>query len=134
MYAKINRNLTDTGERRVLDPANVPAASDLAPNKPYWVPVVDVVNDTSTGEDVVSWVVEEVQIDRLVRTTTIRDKTEQEIDAEDDAILDGATAGGITRALLFTMFQLANDVRALEGQPAMQFGEFVSSLKLNMRP
>ena len=133
-YAKINRDLTDTGQRcRNIIP--VPP-DQLAPGKPYWVPVVDIINDTSTGPYKVS----EPRVDDIVndgqiatefrRTTTIRDKTQGEQDAEDEsAAASVLTASGTDRALAQVCFQQENRLRALEGAQPVTVAQFKDALK-----
>lgn len=54
-----------------------------------WVPVNDITNDTSTGDDIVKEpVVQTIFADRVERVTTIRDMTAQELDDLDTANAD----------------------------------------------
>ncbi len=107
MFALINRDLTDTGKRKAQ--VDIVAPADLHPAKPYWVPVVEETTDTSTGPDrVVSAWVETVEVDRLLRARTIRDKTAGELDAEDQARVDALLLNsGVTRALAQMLFEVA---------------------------
>ncbi len=108
MFALINRDLTDTGKRYDQIVELIPA-SDLHPAKPYWVPVVEEVTDTSTGpEKVVSPWVETVEVARLLRARTIRDKTAGELDDEDQERVDALLLNsGVTRALAQMLFEVA---------------------------
>lgn len=132
LYALINRDLTDTGERRRFDVAP-PGPADLAPGKPYYVPVVEEVSDDSTGSapTVTEPWVETAEADRLLRSRTIRDKTAAELDAMDDSTADRAFSGvgRIERALGRALFDHENRLRALEGRPAVTAGQFKTALK-----
>ncbi len=106
MFALINRDLTDTGKRKAQ--VDIVPPGDLHPDKPYWVPVVEETTDTSTGPDrVVSAWVETVEVARLLRTKTIRDKTAGELDAEDQDRVDRLLLeSGVMRAFGLMMFEL----------------------------
>ena len=129
MFALINRNLTDTGKRKAL--VDVVPPADLHPAKPYWVPVVQETADTSTGPDrVVGAWVETVEVARLLRTRTIRDKTAGEIDAEDQTRVDSLLLdSGVMRAIAQALFQVVNDVRVLKGQGTITPAQFKAFLK-----
>ena len=133
MFALINRDLTDTGKRRsfVATPGPVPGH----PAKPYWVPVVDETTDTSTGPDkVVSPWVETVEVARLLRARTIRDKTAGELDVEDQASVDRLLLNsGVIRALAQALFAVVNDVRVLQGDSTITATQFKTYLKGLMR-
>ncbi len=133
LFALINRNLTDTGSRK-RDITPTPP-SDLHPAKPYWVPVVSETTDTSTGpEKVVSPWVETVEIARLLRSRTIRDKTAGEIDSEDTAQVDSlASVIGLDRAQFLILFNHENRIRALESQPAATVQQFKDAVRGLMR-
>ncbi len=106
MFALIRRDLTDTGGR--LSQVTIVPPENLHPNKPYWVPVVEEVTDTSTGPDkVVSGWVETVEVARILRARTIRDKTSGEMDTEDQAQFDNAlNISGPDRAMLRLIFEV----------------------------
>ncbi len=128
MFALINRDLTDTGKRKAQ--VDIVAPADLHPAKPYWVPVVDEVTDTSTGPDkVVSPWIETVEVARLLRTRTIRDKTAGELDAEDQARVDALLLeSGVTRAQTKTLFDHENRIRVLEGRPEVTVEQLKTAL------
>lgn len=101
------------------------------------VPVVDEVQDTSTTGNTVKTVgAWEVQADRVYRLTTIRDKTQAELDAEAQANLDVAEENlDITpefRALATAVFELVNDVRGLKGQQPVTAQQFKTYLRSKM--
>lgn len=128
MFALINRDLTDTGKRKAQ--VDIVAPADLHPDKPYWVPIVVEVTDDSTGPDTVAspWV-ETVEVARLLRSRTIRDKTPGELDAEDQARVDSLMLErGAMRALATLQFQIINDVRALEGKAAITAEQYKTRL------
>ena len=140
MFALINRNLTDTGRRKqnvVMETLNDDGSTtpftvdDLHPAKPYWVPVVEEITDISTGlETVVSPWIETVEVARLLRTQTIRDKTQVELAAEDTTSVAALMANsGVDRALAKALFQVVNDVRVLKGQATITPTQFKSYLK-----
>ncbi len=129
MFAKINRDLTDTGERK--EQVNIIPPEDLHPLKPYWVPVVDEITDTSTGPDIVTsaWV-ETVEAARLLRALTIRDKTAAEISDGDQTRVDRLLLeSGVMRALARALFDHENRVRGLESRPAITSEQFKTALK-----
>ena len=129
MFAQINPDLTDTGNRQatVSTPGPVPGH----PDKPYWVPVVEDVTDTSTGPDkAVSPWVETVEVARLLRSRTIRDKTPAELGAEDTARVDRLLVdSGVMRAVVRALFQVINDVRVLKGDNPLTAAQFKTFLK-----
>ncbi len=129
MFALINRDLTDTGKR--AGNVTIVPPDDLHPDKPYWVPVVEETSDTSTGPDKVvsAWVVT-VEVDRLLRARTIRDKTPAELDAEDQARVDSlASLSGIDRAQFLIAFSHENRIRTLEGAPPVTKAQFKTAVK-----
>lgn len=85
LHAKVTADgLTLTGERKRLDPDLVlPRAQAEALGKDFWLPVEQETQDTSTTSETVkttgAW---EIQANRVYRLTTIRDKTQAEIDGE----------------------------------------------------
>ena len=129
MFALINRDLTDTGNRKAH--VDIVSPGDLHPDKPYWVPVEIVVTNTSSGPDkVISPWVDTVEVSRLLRTSTIRDKTAGEIDAEDQARVDRLLLdSGVIRALAKALFALVNDVRTLKGDSTITATQFKTYLK-----
>jgi len=124
LYAKITRSLTDTGQRKNMV-TSPPAPDDLAPSKDYWVPVVDEVADTSTGPDsVVDPTVITVESDRLVRTSTTRDMTAQEI-ADRDASMDAdlvervTNVRGLDRAFAKAIRIIYNEALTANSKPTV---------------
>ena len=109
LFALINQDLTDTRERKVY--LNVPPLGDLGGSaKPYWVPVVEEVDDTSTRPDdlLTSPWVETVEPLRLLRSRTIRDKTPTELESEDTARVDALLLNsGVMRAFGLMLFEVA---------------------------
>lgn len=133
-YALINRNLTDTGKRSNTAPTD--QADDIAPNKPYWVPIVEEITDTSTqgSEKVISPWVDTVEIDRFLRERTIRNKTVSELDVDDTNQINNLfTASNIDRALAQVLFRVVNDVRALEEKSSISVTQFKDYLKSFVR-
>lgn len=129
MYALITPDLADTGKRKaqVATPGPVPNH----PDKPYWVPIVIEITDTSTGPDTVAsaWV-ETVEVGRLLRARTIRDKTTAELDAEDQTRVDRLLLdSGVIRALAQALFAVVNDVRVLNGDSTVTVTQFKTYLK-----
>ncbi len=124
MFALINRDLTDTGKRRAQ--VDIVSPDDLHPDKPYWVPVVNETTDTSTGPNkVVSAWVETVEVARLLRARTIRDKTAGELDTEDADRVDRLLLeSGVTRAQLKTLLKHENRIRVLEGKEEITVDQF----------
>lgn len=129
MYALITRDLQNILKQK----ANVTPVpkEQLAPNKPYWVPIVKVVNDTSTGpEKIYEPTVQTIYADRVERVRNVRDKTAQEQDDEDQARVDDLLAiSGVDRAMAQTLFQVVNDVRVLKGQGTITVAQFKNYLK-----
>ncbi len=80
-YAKVNRDLTDTGERARLD-SPPPSYTELAPGKPFWVPVVRI-DPKPPGKMRDSEIVD-ITNTQMTVTLTYRDKTAEELanDAE----------------------------------------------------
>ena len=129
MFALITRALEDTAKRK--SQVEIVPPADLHPDKPYWVPVVEETADTSTGPDrVVSAWVETVEVARLLRARTIRDKTPAEIDAEDQTRVDSlACVSGIDRAQFLIAFNHENRIRTLEGVSVITKAQFKTALK-----
>ncbi len=129
MFALINRDMTDTGKRKAQ--VEIVSPDDLHPDKPYWVPIVVETADTSTGPDkVVSPWVETVEVARLLRARTIRDKTAGELGAEDQTRVDNlASVSGIDRAQFLIAFSHENRIRTLEGAPPVTKALFKTAVK-----
>lgn len=129
MYALITRDLTTILKKKAgvtpIPPEN------LAPTKPYWVPYLNITNDTSTGPDkVYEDPVENIYADRVERVSTIRDMTAQELDDQDTSGVDSLMdSNGINRALAQVVFQLVNDVRTLNSQATITPTQFKTYLK-----
>lgn len=91
MYAKITRDLQDTGDRRDFPEDALPPSKDsIAATKPYWVPVENVTADESQTPYTSSETVKTVEEARVLYTTTISDRaiTAEMVDAERDRRLD----------------------------------------------
>lgn len=87
------------------------------------VPVVEETVDNSTGPDVVRSRTETVEADRVLRTTTIRDMTAQELD-------DRLTAeANIQRVLLKVITNHENRIRTLESRPQVTEAQVRDYLK-----
>lgn len=87
LYAKITRDLQDTGERQYIDPPPPPPES-LHPGKSYWVLVEEQTPPLNPGEVYGDGWDETVEVARLLRVRRIRNKTAEELRLEDldDAI------------------------------------------------
>ncbi len=113
-FAKISRDLSTIIERKhqvtVVDPALLHGL------KPYWVPYNNIVQDTTTGDDVVvEPPVVTIFADRVEEVSVRRDMTAGEIDAEEDESLTRLQQPGQhTRALAKTVHVLANRIAYLE--------------------
>jgi hypothetical protein len=132
LYGKITLiPLQDTGERsRSVVPDPNPGAG-----KPIWVPVIESVSDTSTGDAKrdLGWI-ETVFSDRIERVRTIRDKTAGEIELEDNqAIDDWLEQIGNDRSTAYTLRDLENRIRVLEGLPPLPLNSFKGLLKSRRR-
>lgn len=131
MYALITRDLSTirktASQVTPIDPAQ------LDPAKPYWVPINTITNDISTGSEIVrEGPVTTIYANRVEKVTTIRDKTAQELDTQDQNAVDRiASIGSIDYAQFQLLFQIVNDVRTLKGQgtiTAQQFKTYVKGL------
>ena len=133
MFALITPNLTDTGKRnaQIATPGPVPNH----PEKPYWVPIVEETDDTSgTTERVISPWVETVEVARLLRSRTIRDKTTGELDAEDTVRADRLLADpGALRAVARMLHNINNRLRVIEGDTPLTLAQFKAAFKGLMR-
>ncbi len=133
MFALINPDLTDAGKRRaeIATPGPVPGH----PAKPYWVPIIDEVTDTSiTPDKVHEAVVITIEATRMLRSQIIRDKTAAELLTEDTARVDRLLdQNGINRALSTMIFQINNRVRALEGDTPVTAAQFKTALRALIR-
>jgi hypothetical protein len=122
------------GKRRVL-----PAVAGWASEDGYKVvPVVVEVDDQSTGSNTVTEPSgQTVEADRVVRTSIKRDKTQAEIDAEQQALIDEAVAMLATnrsalKALAEGLFITYNAVRVLEGKAEITKAQYINWLKEQM--
>ena len=89
------------------------------------VPIEEVTEDTSTGSEKVSQFTQTVEADRVLIATTIRDKTEQELESSKDVlVLDQAD-----QVLGRVVFMLVNDIRELKGQQPVTKQQFLAYLK-----
>lgn len=128
MFALITRDLNEiVRTRRDISP--IPR-ENLASGKPYWVPVQDVVDDQSTGSETITMPpAVDIQVDKVVRTVVIRDKTAEEIEGDNQKMVDRIDLTGVERALAQAIFRLANDVRVLEGKDEITPAQFKNYLK-----
>jgi len=113
-FAKISRDLSTVLERKhqvtIVDPALLHGL------KPYWVPYNNIVQDTTTGDDVVIEApVVTIFADRVEEVSVRRDMTAGEIDIEEDESLTLLQQPGRhDRALAKTIHVLANRIAYLE--------------------
>lgn len=124
LFAKINRDGTDTGQRaHNVTPV---ARGGLHPSKPFWVPVVEEIADTSTGSDrVVGPWIETVEAGRVLRSRSIRDRTPAELAADDKArIAELLARPGAMRAVTRALHAVINSVRELDSLPALSNADF----------
>lgn len=131
MFAKIPRDLSTVIEyRQDVDP--IPPGQ-LHPLKPYWVPVVEIENNTA----VTPYFIREpasvvIYADRVEKVTVIRDKTTPELDADDQRKVDRMAEIGTIDYVQFRIdFLQENRIRALEGKQPItvdQFREYVKGL------
>ncbi len=133
-FALITRDLTEIlRERRDVVP--IPKAQ-LSLSKPYWVPIVHEVDDTSTGtvRKIMSGITETIEVDRVLRERTVRDITLDELTAEDDDQVESSfEEAGIIRALARVVFDQENRLRDLEGRSSITATQFKTALKNLMR-
>lgn len=92
------------------------------------VPIVEETQDTSTGPDKVTGRSVIVEVDRVLRLTSIRDMTQEEIDQRQqdweqrqDSILSDP---GVVRVLLRVMLDQENRLRTLENTPSVTEQQF----------
>lgn len=95
------------------------------------VPVIDVLDDTSSGPNVVVTKTQMVNSDNVTITTHIRNKTAQEID--DEAGQTALTQSNdltikLHKLELAGLFWLVNDVRARHSQAAVTVDQFLTNL------
>ena len=98
LYAKITRDLEDTGERQQFDEAP-PGPEVITFPKPYWVPVVRETVDNSTQQYVNRTRETIVAADQVTERLTITDKTQAEIDAAQEADAQSSFEQKIIKAL-----------------------------------
>lgn len=86
------------------------------------VPVVEETNDTSTGtvDVVITDTRFQVEADRVYRLRTIRDKTQAELEADED----DRTAEDLQRKTGKALFRLANEIQSLKGQAPLTVDQF----------
>lgn len=89
------------------------------------VPIEEVTDDRSTTENKVTTVTTTVEETRCLVTRTIRDKTAQELDAEKDVMIASESDVLLAKAL----FQVVNQIRSLQSQPALTGQQFRTWLK-----
>ncbi len=135
MWALIENDQSAIRKRRPnVDPA-ISLTSPAGHSKPYWVPIEEEITDNSTGPDIVAgpWI-ETIEVNRVLRARTIRDKTPGELDAEDQAVVDIALANtNLFRALLRWVFDAENRIRILEGNPTIDEATFRNAIKNRIR-
>jgi hypothetical protein len=103
--------------------------------KPIWVPVVDVTEDTSTGDDKKVEKFERVFSDRVERVKKISDKSPNEIELEDMQAVDDLLEDiGNSRSFAYYIRDLENRVRVLEGLAPLPMEAFKGKLRSNRRP
>lgn len=104
------------------------------------VPASEIINDASTGPDTVrtstGWVVAGDESE-VTRTIDIRDKTAQEIDDENEAVVDEFDStnhnllvwlGLFVKDITAQQFSLINDVRNRHGQQPITLTQYANSL------
>jgi|GEM_PF-4093851 len=117
-------------ERAPLDPSTIRIVDGL----PMTRPVVHETVDNSTGRETVSSMVETIEPTRVVETTTIRDKTAQETNAEKTAQADSE----MLRAFALVVLDEVNVMRAALdalGAPDMRprtVGQMKSAIKAKL--
>lgn len=89
------------------------------------VEIQEVTEDQSTGDNKVTTSETVVTADSCTITRTIRDKTAQEISAEQDALILSESDVILGKAI----FQLVNEVRALKSQQPITKAQFLTYLK-----
>lgn len=95
------------------------------------VPVVDVLDDTSTGPNVIVTKTEVVNPDNVTITTHIRNKTPQEIDDEANQTAINQSSDltvKLHKLELAGLFWLVNDIRARHSQAAITVDQFLTNL------
>lgn len=97
-----------------------------------------VTNDTSTTEFTVSATTELIEANRVLVTTDIRDKTQEELDAEgairrEKELARVLSLNSLDRAQFELIFELANRVRALEGGQPYTKQQFISHVEGKMQ-
>ena len=135
MYALIANDLSSILKRREQVNLSQAITTPLPNGKPFWVPVVEEVADTSTGPDrVVSPWVETIELTRVLRSRSIRDKTTNELDAEDVEIVNNALLKtSLMAAMLKWIFDAENRIRVLEGDSLITEAQFKTAIKNRIR-
>lgn len=123
---------------RNIDNSKLPLETALdGSGNPYWRPYVTETIDNSTGPETKSSSVETIEPTQVKRTTTIVDKTQLEIDAELDAIVDQWDTASrdqlyalakYVRTLTSYTYELTNIVRANNGDGALSVIQFGNQL------
>lgn len=132
MYALITRDLTQILKKK-SDVVAIPK-EDLHPDKPYWVEIQVITdNQATTSNTVMEPTVETIYVDRVERVTVIRDMSEQELLDKQNELKSQALTEvsnfGIIKALGSVLFQLTNDVRALNSQQPITKKQFIDHIK-----
>ena len=114
------------------------APTDISHKDLKWLPFVEETVYTSTGSDTVKTITSNVvEVNRVVTTTTIRDKTQQELDDEkaeeqENAFQQTQKANNIIKALATALFETINDLREQKGQVAITPAQFKTYMKGKM--
>jgi len=129
MLALIERDLS-----AIIETGNPNPIPPDTGSGPYWVPIHDIVDDQSTGQEIiVEDPVVTIYWNKVERVRVKRDMTPTELDAFDDKALQIVEIDGIDKAQFKMIFQIFNMVKTLEGKPTKTFEEFKAYAKSLMR-
>jgi len=134
LHAKISADGMTILDRRQKDPATLlPKADAIAKSKPYWLPIIErgprpAYDPTTHYAPQPTEAIDADQVTQGWDDATA--KTPSEIDAElDDIVNQIRDNRGIIKALGLTLFDVANQVRALNSQPDLTLAQFKAFVK-----
>jgi len=129
LYALINPD--DDSIIKYRNDINPIPREQLAPNKPYWVPVVDEIEDKTTSSiNVTRNTLKDKVVDgKVVRKTILKHMTTEEIDLKEKRRAIAITEHLEKDMVFKLLYDMNNQIEILKGNKNLTIAEFKEKLK-----